>query len=142
MSSEQLGDKALAWMRAEKVARRNSVRKKKLSDTDVLPPVDPGSLDDESESVPKKTRRLRKPRLEGLNLTRSRLLALEFVGSGAIAAAPSPHVRPDLIGRTIAGGRRVKGATTTADIGLRSNPSGFANYGNIRREKKKRKRKR
>lgn len=49
---------------------------------------------------------------------------VEFVA--ALAVGPSPHVRPDLIGRTIAGGKKVKGATTTADVGLRSSPTGFA----------------
>lgn len=90
---------------------------------------DGGDVEDSSKS---------KTKLE--SLSRSPLL-VEFVGSGAIAVAPSPHVRADLIGKTIAGGNAVDGATTTANVGLRSGPTGFANYGNVRRKKKKKKKK-
>ena len=71
-----------------------------------------------------------------VELTREPLL-IEVVT--AVAVGPSPHVRPDLIGKTIAGGNPVKGATTTANVGLRSHPSGFAVL--VRRRKKKKKRK-
>ena len=57
------------------------------------------------------------------NLDRTPLIAEVVV---AVAVAPSPHVRPDLIDRTIVGGKSVRGATTTANSGLRSKPSGFA----------------
>lgn len=43
-----------------------------------------------------------------------------------IAVGPSPHIRPDLIGKTIAGGEPINGVTSTANIGLRSSPTGFA----------------
>lgn len=60
---------------------------------------------------------------DDLDLSRTPLIS-EVVS--ALAVGPSPHVRPDLIGRTIAGGKGPSGATTTANIGLRSSPSGFA----------------
>jgi len=94
---------------------------------------------------------IRKPPADGSHRivhTASRLLGrqpllLELVS--AISVGPSPHVRPDLIGRTIAGGKKVKGATTTADVGLRSSPSGFAvgahrALGHKHKKKSKRKR--
>ena len=72
------------------------------------------------------------------SLDRSPLL-YEFVGTGAIAVGPSPHVRPDLIGKRISGAPSSKSATDTGNVGLRSSPSGFANYGNIRKKRKGRK---
>lgn len=89
-------------------------------DTQVLlPAYTPRNLD-----VPEKertiTRRLK--RIESL-LTRTPLI-LEVVS--ALSVGPSPIRRPDLIGRTIAGGPKIRGATSTADVGLRSSPTGFA----------------
>lgn len=82
-------------------------------------PTLPGDLEGPRES--QKTQRLRRESVAGLN--RSPLL-IEVVA--ALSVGPSPHVRPDLIGKTIAGGEPVRGATTTANVGLRSSPSGFA----------------
>lgn len=42
---------------------------------------------------------------------------------------PSPNVRPDLIGKSISGGLPVAGATTTANLGLRSSPTGYGFFG-------------
>ena len=121
---------------APKLVSDRSKQKSKStgSSTDILPAVDFSPLGD----APKKEKTRRLPRQEWL--IRSPLV-LEFVSSGAIAAPPSPNLRPGLIGKTIAGGARVKGATTTADAGLRTKPSGFGIFGNIRRKGKKRNRK-
>lgn len=71
-----------------------------------------------------RTRRLagRTPVLSHEELQRTPLLS-EFVSAGNVG--PNPFMRPDLIGKTIAGGFPIKGATTTANLGLRSSPSGF-----------------
>ncbi len=120
---------------AKKDRPRTGPRSKNLAKTQRLAIPDLKDLDDIGKR-PITGVTVRLPRAKTESLTRSPLL-VEFVGSGAIAVGPSPHMRTDLIGTTIAGGTGPGGATTTANVGLRSKPSGFANYGNVRKERRK-----
>ena len=96
-----------------RIAKRTKSRKGPKSNTRVLPPVGAPSLDE----IGKRTATRRLSKVESLSRTP---MLLEVVISGAVAMG---------------------GATTSANIGLRSEPSGFANYGNVQHEKKKKSRK-